>query len=218
MPCQTKTFPTRKARTRGFPFWIPPSLPPSEFFSAGLRDSCLFLLILSPMEMNWYGGFPLLTYWLLLEPFNEHCNEPKEDPPAQHYSTCGVSHTLQTTTAAVTSLVPHLTKSLAGWTTPKANSALGADPTPTGWYSRAVGTDLVGIRLREAHSYASPLCKYSRVRKQNLTSFCCWTQTYFRSTRTCRSIKLKNQVGSNGTASKPLETVTHNNQSTYATL
>lgn len=31
---------------------------------------------------------------------------------AQHYSTCGVSHThtLQTRTAAVTSLVPYLTK------------------------------------------------------------------------------------------------------------
>lgn len=51
---------------------------------------------------------------------------------AQHYSTCGVSHTLQTTTAAVTSLVPYLTKLLDGRTTPKANSALGADPTPTG--------------------------------------------------------------------------------------
>lgn len=37
--------------------------PRSEFFSAGLRDSCL-LLILSPMEMDWYGGFPLLNYYL----------------------------------------------------------------------------------------------------------------------------------------------------------
>ena len=62
------------------------------------------------MEMDGYGGFPLLTYSLLLEPFNERCNDPKEDLLAQHYSTCGVSHTLQTTTAAVTSLVPYLTK------------------------------------------------------------------------------------------------------------
>lgn len=64
------------------------------------------------MEMDCYGGFLLLTYSLLLEPFNERCNDPKakEDLLAQHYSTCGVSHTLQTTTAAVTSLVPYLTK------------------------------------------------------------------------------------------------------------
>lgn len=27
----------------------------------------------------------LLTYLLLLEPFNERCNDPKEDLLAQHY-------------------------------------------------------------------------------------------------------------------------------------
>ncbi|KAL2514367.1 hypothetical protein Fot_28338 [Forsythia ovata] len=40
----------------------------------------------------------------------ERCNDPKEDLLAQHYSTCRVSHTLQIITAAVTSLVPYLTK------------------------------------------------------------------------------------------------------------
>lgn len=89
-----------KERTRGSPFEYPPR---SEFFSAGFWDSFLLLVSYGDMEA-------LLTYSLLLEPFNERCNDPKEDPLAQHYLTCEVSHTLQTTTAAVTSLVPYLTK------------------------------------------------------------------------------------------------------------
>lgn len=47
------------------------------------------------------GGFPLLTYELLLEPFNEPCNDQKYDLLAQHYFDSGVSHTLKTRTAAV---------------------------------------------------------------------------------------------------------------------
>jgi hypothetical protein len=107
---ELRRFVHQRARGRS-PVPLAPLTPPVEFFSAGFTDSCL-LLILSPMEMDCYGGFLLLTYSLLLEPFNERCNDPKakEDLLAQHYSTCGVSHTLQTTTAAVTSLVPYLTK------------------------------------------------------------------------------------------------------------
>lgn len=57
----------------------------------------------------------------------------KEDLLAQHYSTCGMSHTLKTTTAAVTSLVPYLTKLLIGRTTPKAKSDWTFSFSPTGY-------------------------------------------------------------------------------------
>lgn len=50
-----------------------------------LRDSCL-LLILSPMEMDWFS-----TSYLWLEALNERCNDPK----AQHYSTCPCRQELQ---------------------------------------------------------------------------------------------------------------------------
>ncbi|MCD7453817.1 NADH dehydrogenase [Datura stramonium] len=52
-------------------------------------------------------GFLLLTYSLLLEPFNERCNDPRKEISWLSTSQHGVSHTLQTTTAAVTSLVPY---------------------------------------------------------------------------------------------------------------
>lgn len=157
------------------------TLPPVSSF---LRDSFLLLCILWRW-IDMEGWFPLLTYELLLEPFNERCHDPKEDLLAQHYSTCGVPHTLLTTTAAVTSLVPYLTKSLDGRSTPKANSALGADPTPTGGYSRAANS---ASRYSSTRGALLCLSRLLSVRKPHLFLL---LNTNFWSTRTCRSTRLQ---------------------------